>query len=85
MERKVVLSICLDDANYLLVNKVLNEILYTILRLYEEFPNARAGVLLPMSSMDIQLPRNSIRVCCRSSSSRKSTSLPTRRTRSPKS
>lgn len=34
------LSVCLDDANYLLINKALNEILYTVLRLYEEFPNA---------------------------------------------
>jgi len=56
-EKGIVLSVCLDDANYLLVNKVLNEILYTILRLYEEFPNARTGVLLPMSSMDVHLPQ----------------------------
>ena len=56
-EEGIVLSVCLDDANYLLVNKALNEILYTILRLHEEFPNARTGVLLPMSSMDVQLPQ----------------------------
>ena len=56
-ERNTVLSVCLDDANYLLVNKTLNENLYTLLRLYEEFPNANAGVILPMSSMEVKLPQ----------------------------
>ena len=54
-ERKMVLVVCLDDANYLLPGKVLNDILYILLRLYVEYPDARAGVILPMSSMDVDL------------------------------
>jgi archaeal cell division control protein 6 len=54
-ERKLVVVVCLDDANYLLPENVLNNVLYVLLRLYEEYPGARAGVLLPMSCMDIDL------------------------------
>ncbi len=54
-ERKVVLLVCFDDANYLLPGKVLNSVLYILLRMHEEYPDARAGVILPMSDMDIDL------------------------------
>lgn len=54
-EKGIVLSVCLDDANYLVLNKSLNEVLYTLTRLYEEFPGARAGVILTMSTMDVKL------------------------------
>jgi len=56
-ERGVVVSVCLDDANYLLPNRVLNGVLFSILRLHQEFPGARAGVILPMSTMDVKLPQ----------------------------
>jgi cell division control protein 6 len=54
-EKGLVLSVCLDDANYLLINNAMNDILYSILRLYEEFPRAKTGVILPMSSMEVRL------------------------------
>jgi cell division control protein 6 len=56
-EKGIVLSVCLDDANYLVISKALNEVLYTLTRLYEEFPGARAGVILTISSMDVRLPQ----------------------------
>ncbi|KQC03550.1 MAG: cell division control protein 6 [Methanoculleus sp. SDB] len=52
-----VLVVCLDDANYLLHDHVLNTVLYSILRLYEEYPGARAGVIATLSTMDTDFSR----------------------------
>jgi len=52
MDRKVVLAVCLDDANYLLPGKVLNNILYTILRLYETYRGTRSGVMVTVSNVE---------------------------------
>lgn len=57
IERKIVLVVCLDDANYLLPDKVLNSVIYTLLRLHEEFPGTRAGVIASISNMDIDFSR----------------------------
>lgn len=54
-EREAVLLVCFDDANYLLPGNNLNNILYILLRLYEEYPKARVGVLMPMCTMDVDL------------------------------
>jgi len=51
-ERKLVLAVCLDDANYLLANRLLNSVLYTLLRLHETYPGVRSGVILTVSTMD---------------------------------
>ncbi len=55
IEREIVLIVCLDDANYLLRDKVLNNTLYSLLRLHEEHRGARAGVILTMSNVEIDL------------------------------
>jgi len=52
VERKVVLSVCLDDANYLLPDKVLNSVLSTLLRIYETYPGAKSGVIATVSNID---------------------------------
>ncbi len=52
VERKVVLSVCLDDANYLLPDKVLNSVLSTILRIYETYRGAKSGVIATVSNTD---------------------------------
>lgn len=52
MDEKVVLVVCLDDANYLQPGKLLNNILYNILRLYETYPGTRSGVMVTVSNMD---------------------------------
>jgi cell division control protein 6 len=54
-EREAVLIVCFDDANYLLPGNHLNNILYILLRLYEEYPKARVGVLMPMCTMEVDL------------------------------
>ncbi len=57
IDRKAVLIVCLDDANYLLAERVLNGTLYSILRLYEEFPGVRSGVFVIVSNLDLQFSR----------------------------
>lgn len=57
MDQKVVLAVCLDDANYLLQGKLLNNILYNILRLYETYPGTRSGVMVTVSNMDTNFSR----------------------------
>ena len=52
VERNIVLSVCLDDANYLLPDKVLNSVLSTILRIYETYPGAKSGVIATVSNTD---------------------------------
>ena len=56
-DRGKVLLVCLDDANYLLHEGVLNNTLYSILRLYEEFQGLRTGVVLTVSNIDTDFPR----------------------------
>ncbi|MEI7434235.1 MAG: ORC1-type DNA replication protein [Methanomicrobiales archaeon] len=56
-EKEAVLLVCFDDANYLLPGNHLNDILFILLRLYVAHPKARVGVLLPMSTMDVDLER----------------------------
>jgi len=57
IERNIVIVVCLDDANYLLPDKVLNDTLYSLLRLHEEHPGARAGVIIALSNMDLDLTK----------------------------
>ncbi|HOT03973.1 MAG TPA: ORC1-type DNA replication protein [Methanolinea sp.] len=55
--RQQVLLVCLDDANFIQAEGVLNHVLYTILRLYEEFPGVKSGVFLTMSTIDTDLAK----------------------------
>lgn len=57
-EKNVVLLVCFDDANYLLPGKTLNDLLYILLRLHDEHPMARVGVILPMSNLDVDLVKS---------------------------
>ena len=57
MDRKEVLSVCLDDANYLQPGKLLNNILYTILRLYEMYPGTKSGVMVTVSNVETNFSR----------------------------
>lgn len=53
VETQVSVIICLDDANYLMYENHLNDALYSLLRIYEEFPGAKLGVIATVSNMDI--------------------------------
>lgn len=56
-ETKRVLLIALDDANYLLYEKELNNLLYILLRSHETYPGTRIGIIVIVSDMDIELGR----------------------------
>jgi len=56
--RGAVLVVCLDDADALLPDGVLNEVLAAILRLHESSPGARTGVWMTVSCPALDLLRN---------------------------
>lgn len=56
-DTKRVLLVALDDANYLLHEKELNDLLYLLLRSHETYPGTRIGVIVIISDMDIELGR----------------------------
>lgn len=47
------LLICLDDANFIFHDNLLDKVLGTLLRLYEEYPGIRTGVIVTVSNIDI--------------------------------
>ena len=57
IERNIVIVVCLDDVNYLLPDKVLNDTLSSLLRLHEEHLGAKAGVIIALSNMDLYLTK----------------------------
>lgn len=52
-----VLLLCLDDADCMIPEGVLSDTLFPVLRLHEEFPGARSGVILAVSNTDCDLQR----------------------------
>jgi len=55
LDKGIVLLVCLDDANYLLYEKEINKILYTLLRAHEVVKGVRIGIITVISDMDINL------------------------------
>jgi cell division control protein 6 len=51
----IVLLVALDDANYLLYENEINKVLYTLLRAHEAFEGIRAGVIVIISDLDVDL------------------------------
>lgn len=47
------LILCLDDANYLLYENEINNVLYPLLRVHEEYESVRVGVIVIFSDMDV--------------------------------
>ncbi len=56
-EGELVLSVALDDANYLLYEDELNKVLYTLLRSHEAWEGTRIGVIIVLSDLDIDISR----------------------------
>jgi len=54
-DKKIVLVVCLDDANFLLYEKALGTVLNSLLRLHQDYPGARAGVIGTVSDLDVHL------------------------------
>lgn len=51
----VIPLICLDDANYLVYDRELNHVLYSLMRMHEEYDNVSYGVILVLSDLSIVL------------------------------
>jgi archaeal cell division control protein 6 len=58
LKEEIILLICLEDANYLLYENEINNVLYPLLRSYESFEGTRIGVILILSDMDVDLSRS---------------------------
>ena len=58
MKDEVVLLVCLDDANYLMHENEINNVLYPLLRSYESFEGTRIGVILIISDMAVNLSQS---------------------------
>ncbi len=54
---EIVLLVALDDANYLLYENEINNVLYTLLRSHEAYEGTRIGVIVIISDMDVDLSR----------------------------
>jgi len=50
-----VLLVALDDANYLLYENEINQVLYSLLRSHEAYPGVRIGVIAIVSDMSVTL------------------------------
>jgi len=57
MERNVVLVVCLEDANYLLPDKVLNSVLSFLLLTQETYPGTKAGVIGTVNNLETDFSR----------------------------
>ncbi len=54
-DKDAVLLVCLDDANYLLYEKEISNVLYTLLRSHEANEGVRIGVITIISDMNVDL------------------------------
>ncbi|MBP2133348.1 cell division control protein 6 [Methanomicrobium sp. W14] len=54
-DENLVLLVCLDDANYLLYEKEINKVLYTLLRSHEANEGVRIGIITVISDMTVDL------------------------------
>ena len=54
-DKDAVLLVCLDDANYLLYEKEISNVLYTLLRSHEVNEGVRIGVITIISDMSVDL------------------------------
>ncbi|WFN33445.1 ORC1-type DNA replication protein [Methanogenium sp. S4BF] len=55
IRRGAVLLICLDDANFLFHDHILERVLRSLLRLHEEYPGVKTGVIATINSPDISI------------------------------
>lgn len=55
-KREAILLICLDDIHYLLQDHVLDNVLRYLLRVHEEYPGIRIGVITTINNLDVSIP-----------------------------
>ncbi|HJJ28285.1 MAG TPA: ORC1-type DNA replication protein [Methanocorpusculum sp.] len=54
-DEKIVPLICLDDANYLVYSRELNNVLYPLMRFHEEYSGVSFGIILILSDLSISM------------------------------
>ncbi|RQD82424.1 MAG: cell division control protein 6, partial [Methanocalculus sp. MSAO_Arc2] len=57
-QKKIVILVCLDNVEYLIYNKTINEILHLLLRMYQSHPDCRIGVILVTNVIDLDLSKS---------------------------
>jgi len=57
-EKGIVLVVCLDDAEFLVNDKALDNVLGTLVHLQQDYPGVRVGVIATVSSPDVDLYRH---------------------------
>ncbi len=55
IERDAVLIVCMDDANFLARNHLLDSVLRPLLRMHESYPGVRTGVITTISTLNVNL------------------------------
>jgi cell division control protein 6 len=53
-----VLIVALDDINYLMMSKEINDVLYSLLRMHEVVPGAKVGVISILSDMTLDMAKD---------------------------
>lgn len=54
-DRGIVLVVCLDDVNFLLHDNALGTVLNSLLRIHQDYPGTRVGVIATVSDMEMNL------------------------------
>ena len=52
------LIVALDDINYLMMSKEINEVLYSLLRMHEVVPGAKVGIISILSDLTLDMARD---------------------------
>ncbi|MCD1294846.1 cell division control protein 6 [Methanocella sp. CWC-04] len=58
VEKKKVLIVALDDVNYLMMSKEVNDVLYSLLRMHEVVPGTKVGVIAILSDLTLDMARD---------------------------
>jgi archaeal cell division control protein 6 len=58
MEKKKVLIVALDDINYLMMSKEIDDVLYSLLRMHEVIPGAKVGIISILSDLTLDMAKD---------------------------
>ncbi|HMK47913.1 MAG TPA: ORC1-type DNA replication protein [Methanocella sp.] len=58
VEKRKVLIVALDDINYLMMSKEIDDVLYSLLRMHEVQPGAKVGVISILSDLTLDMAKN---------------------------
>ncbi len=58
VEKKKVLIVALDDINYLMMSKEIDDVLYSLLRMHEVVPGAKVGIISILSDLTLDMAKD---------------------------